>query len=60
MEPRLRSKKFPPQAGLEPETARSVDQRLTQLSHLQFLKEAYQKITLFIYIAYQQTNNSET
>ena len=33
MEPRLRSKRFPPQAGLEPETARSVGQRLTQLSH---------------------------
>ena len=33
MEPRLRSKRFPPQAGLEPETARSVDQSLTQLSH---------------------------
>ena len=33
MEPRLRSKRFPPQAGLEPETARSVHNRLTQLSH---------------------------
>ena len=33
MEPRLRSKRFPPHAGLEPETARSVHNRLTQLSH---------------------------
>ena len=28
-EPRLRVKKFPPTAGLEPGTARSVGQRLT-------------------------------
>ena len=29
MEPRLRSKRSPPQAGIEPGTARSVGQRLT-------------------------------
>ena len=29
MEPRLRLERFPPQAGLEPGTARSVGQRLT-------------------------------
>ena len=33
METRLQSKRFPPRAGLEPETARSVYNRLTQLSH---------------------------
>ena len=32
MEPRLRSKRSLPQAQLEPQTARSVDQRLTQWS----------------------------
>ena len=29
MEPRLRLERYPPQAGLEPWTARSVGQRLT-------------------------------
>ena len=31
MEPRLRLKRFPPQAGIEPGTARSVGQRFTHL-----------------------------
>ena len=49
MEPRLRSKRSPPQAELKPGTATSVGQRLipTELTGLQFLKEAYRKITRF-------------
>ena len=33
MGPRLRSERFPPEAGLEPVTARSVDQPLNQLTY---------------------------